>query len=349
MFKSNGCTDLGNPIPCIVKGASRVSVVEVGFDNDPNIRTKSLYANGRMQVQVIVLMTVADDNGEPVEMPPEVLASVKLVHYNGGENLKNGWGAVDTENEYLHDLPGTASLARASAHHSSTVANAVPRSFAKKIVFWVSASAVGSTRIAAQVKIGGTVFTTNGTLPGRHDKSVTLTALLPNAYSGVNFHFDMVHGGKPWDGVRIHKYYVGLYPIRDGGVQTKLLNWSSANNAAGASVEFFQVFNQDKYKNLPHAVGFMVDKSIKEFSWASLANGGRYKTAVNERDGMLTIVQMTVNYAGRDSNKQAVFPFSAFDAYGTEHRLRIRTDLGRDNVTPDKEREYFVNFILERN
>lgn len=349
MFNSNGCADIGSPFPCIVSDASRISAVEVGFDNDPNIRIKSLYANGRMQVQVIVLMTVANDDGEPVEMPPEVLASVKLVHYNGGENLKGGWRAVDTENEYLHDLPGNALLAKTSSHHSSTATTAVPRSFAKKIVFWVSASAVGSTRIAAQVKIGETVFTTNGTSPGRHDKSVTLTALLPNAYSRENFHFDLVRGGKPWDGVRIHKYYVGLYPIRDGGIQTKLLNWSSTNNAAGASVEFFQVFDQDKYKNLPRAVGFMVDKSINEFSWTSLANGGRYKTTVNERDGMLTVVQMTVNYAGRDSYKQEVFPFSVFDAYGTEHRLRIRTDLGRDNVTPDTEHEYFVNFIMERN
>jgi hypothetical protein len=282
-------------------------------------------------------------------MPPEVLASVKLVHYNGGGDLEGGWRAVDTENEYLHDLPGNALLAKTSADHDAEAANAAPRSFEKKIVFWVSASAVGSTRIAAQVNIGATVFTTNGTLPGRHDKSVTLNALLPNAYSRDNFHFDLVRGGKPWDGVRTHKYYVGLYPIRDGGVQTKLLNWSSADNAAGASVEFFQVFDLDKYENLPHAVGFMVDKSISEFSWTSSANGGRYKVAVNERDGMLTIVQQTVNYAGRDSNKQEVFPFSVVDAYGTEHRLRIRTDLGRDNATPDPEHEYFVNFVLERN
>ena len=144
------------------KGEIRVTRLEVRFEV-PGVESKRIFANGRMQVRVWVIVVAVDEDGTPVPLRyfPELI-STRLIRYQDGRPLAQeaytgqplpGWNASFMENRYAHEMPGATHSAGGSGGTAG-----VP------VEFWVSSSDVGQLQIAAQVTVQGKVYRSNNTV-----------------------------------------------------------------------------------------------------------------------------------------------------------------------------------------
>lgn len=191
--------------PAPAEATLTIGNLEVKFDASSSERQKALYANGRMQVKVLVLISGLDESANKVALPASVLSSVRLIHYNGGEPLSDGWSSTTEKNEYAHELPGRFSRMAMSQDEQEDKRHHV-------LSFWVSTQHVASTQIAAEVTIDGKVFRSNKADDTYIDSSVTLTGIAPLTYAFNNFIVEPHRVADPC----IFVHHIGLFPIADG-------------------------------------------------------------------------------------------------------------------------------------
>lgn len=315
--------------------AVAVSRLQLRLDAPLAEQAVDLYANGRMQVRVEVLLSGIDSAGQYVALTRADLKTVQLVRGDNGQPLGDGWQVSEVENEYSHDLSGRPFSA------SDELAAEID-SRAQRLVFWVSSTVAESLTITAKVVVDGQVFSSNTT---RHLASVALNAVVPEIYGLADFKFERVKGPYHHQ-IRIHKYYLGLFPASSGGAQVKLQGWKSLNNSTGRTVDFLQLGKEEYGMTIGQVAGFLVSVGISTYRMYCYANGGTYATSVNERVGQLTLPQLTAHGISTDIDKQMPFNFSAIDEYGTEHKLLIRTSPKDDIKSPEADGEYYLKFIL---
>ncbi|GLA67390.1 hypothetical protein AtubIFM54640_010708 [Aspergillus tubingensis] len=125
-----------------------------------NQKTDTLYANGRMQVPVIVsVKAVNGTTGQNYELTDAELEKIKLFYST-------------TENEFAHTLGNARDPVTPIADGT------------KSIIFWVSSTKVENKNIAAFItQPNGTSVTTTG---GTFNSFVTLNGLQPVAYNTKN-------------------------------------------------------------------------------------------------------------------------------------------------------------------
>ncbi|PYI02602.1 hypothetical protein BO78DRAFT_390102 [Aspergillus sclerotiicarbonarius CBS 121057] len=138
-----------------------------------------LYANGQMQVPVIVsIRAIIGDTGASYHLTQSELQSIKLIDYYSRKELTGTWFYSTTENVFSHTLPGSRAPVEPIADGTQS------------IYFWVSSTKMESTNIAAQISQPGkdqpTIITTTG---GSFDSKVTLTAIQPVTYTTSNVTF----------------------------------------------------------------------------------------------------------------------------------------------------------------
>lgn len=173
----------------------KIGRLEVKFDAAASTRSRSLYANGRMQVKVLVIISGLDEQANEVALPDEILNTVKLIHYNGSQPLANderplvhvgqilsrSWASSKQENNFVHEIPGA--FARMTVEPTDTEV-----SLPHVLTFWVSTTRADSTQIAAEVTMDGEVIRSNRTGNfGDRDSSVTLIGKLPVTYPMSDF------------------------------------------------------------------------------------------------------------------------------------------------------------------
>lgn len=316
-----------------------LTLFKVKFDTAETTRSKELYGNGRMQVKVQVVVAGADINGNAVHVPPEVMNSIELIHYDGGSRLQGGWVSSTEQGSYTLEMRNAGHAVAAPDADEDDSIHPQVRSF------WVSSKGAGETRIAARLSWNDTTVRTNGTtLSSVHDSSVSLTAKQPVAYSIESFRWQQTRRGDEAPGNRIVNYYLGLYP--QGGQQIKLVDWVSQGVRGDRT---FAKGNKIRAWNTNYLQGiFVVPEEITHDVYlpygshplsdvlSSLSDGilklsshiEKYSVRVNDRDGELTVVQALSEYSKVEVAHKIAPPFHfvAIDQYGTEHKLAIRTD-----------------------
>ncbi|CAI8927716.1 Big-1 domain-containing protein [Pseudomonas sp. IT-347P] len=309
-----------------------LTLFKVKFDAAESTQSKELFGNGRMQIKVQVLVAGADANGNAVHVPTEVMDSIKLVHYQTGQSLADGWQASNEQGRFTLESHYTANTVLDSDDDDSV--------HPQVRTFWVSSAGAGETQVAARLTFNQQVIRSNGTtLSSVHDSSVTLIAKAPVAYSIDSFRWQQVRRGNEEPGNRIWNYYLGLYP--PGGQQIRLVDWAfegeRGNHTFAWGNKLYEwktnylngtlVLPEPRYFNLvlPYA-GDPIAFTL--FSDAIATQTKSYKVAVNDRDGELTVVQALSEYStvNPKSRHGDVFHFRAIDQYGTEHKLAIHTD-----------------------
>ncbi|MFY0729190.1 hypothetical protein [Pseudomonas sp. NFX15] len=207
------------------QGEIRVSRLEMRFEV-PGIESKRIFANGRMQVRVWVIVVAVDEDGTPVPLQyfPELI-STRLVRYQDGRPLAQepyagqplpGWNASFMENRYAHEMPGATNSAGGSAGSAG-----VP------VEFWVSSSDVGQLQIAAEVTVQGKVYRSNNTINpdgAKLNNSAVISAERCPGYSPELFSWKSQEVFGAWGGARLFRYDLGLY---SGGQQVKLIDWET--------------------------------------------------------------------------------------------------------------------------
>jgi hypothetical protein len=311
--------------------AESIGSFAVKFDAGASSRSKVLYANGRMQVKVQVVVAGLDRDGNIVAVSDEVMESIRLIHYDSGKTLRNGWRASTEQ--------GRFTLAVA---HSATVmeddGDEDPSSQRRVRTFWVSSENVEAIQIGASIKFDNTVIRSNGTtLLSRHDSSISIEAILPVTYAIEQFRWENVWYDGGFKSQRIYKYYLGLYPHAQ---QVKLVDWiaegadESVVFAFGNEVDGWNAAFQAGVLIHPDRHTFNLSLPFVEASGVSpesirfIHHEKDYAVKVNDRIGELTVVQALSPSARNQPpvDRSEVFRFTVLDQFGTKHELAIRTN-----------------------
>ncbi|WP_171014139.1 hypothetical protein [Chitinivorax sp. B] len=325
-----------------------IATFEVKFDAGSSVPSKRIYANGRMQTRVLVMIRGKDGQGNEVPLDATTLSKIKLIRYNGGDDLQGGWSASKTENSYEHEFPSLvfsdndlqefgakqADFDIETVHEQLEVerggvnpaGHATAQIEPQRVDFWVTTSSTGTLQIAAAVTLpGGAVVKTNNTgTPGMtFNSSVTVEGKTPESYSIEAFKFDEVlKQGNTDTEYRTYNYYIGLFPA---GRQLKLVKWFHANGGTGDGQYWFYGSGKVDHWHTIALNGWL--NQTGRSKWEVTTSSGRYLSVpINDRSGQITVTQF-INRKNwyLTSVKTGNFDFSVHDLYGTEHRLRIRT------------------------
>lgn len=313
--------------------AESIGSLVVKFDAGGFSRNKVLYANGRMQVKVQVVVSGLDRDGDVVAVSDEVMESIRLIHYDSGRTLRNGWQASTEQGRFT--LAVTQSTTVAEDEDDGDEDSSGQR---RVRTFWVSSENAETIQIGASIKFDNTIIRSNGTtLSCRHDSSISIEAILPVTYAVEQFRWADVWYDGGFRNQRIYKYYLGLYPNLQ---QIKLVDWIAEDSVKNVVFAFGNKINA---WNAAFQAGIMVrpDRQSLDVSLPFTDTSGStpdsikaiyhekdYEVRVNDRVGELTVVQL-LSPAARDQppvNRSEVFRFTALDQFGTEHKLAIRTD-----------------------
>jgi hypothetical protein len=311
--------------------AESIGSIAVKFDAGASSRNKVLYANGRMQVKVQVVVTGLDRNGDVVAVSDEVMESIRLIHYDSGKTLRNGWRASTEQGRFT----------LAVAHSTTVVEDDGDEDLSgqrRVRAFWVSSENVETVQIGASIKFDNTVIRSNGTtLSSRHDSSISLEAILPVTYAIEQFRWENVWYEGGFKNQRIYKYYLGLYP---NAQQVKLVEWIAEGSddsvvfAFGNKVDGWKAAFQAGVLIHPDLHTFNLSLPFIEASGVVpeairyIYHEKDYKVEVNDRIGELTVVQ-ALSPGVRNQppvDRSEIFRFTALDQFGTKHELAIRTN-----------------------
>jgi hypothetical protein len=311
--------------------ADSIGSFTVKFDADASSRSKVLYANGRMQVKVQVVVTGLDRDGNVVAVSDEVMESIRLIHYDSGKTLRNGWRASTEQGRFTLAVAHTATVTEDDGNED-------PSGPRRVRTFWVSSENVETIQIGASIKFDNTVIRSNGTtLSSRHDSSISLEAVLPVTYAIEQFRWENVWYDGGFKNQRIYKYYLGLYPHAQ---QVKLVDWIAGDSddnvvfAFGNDVDGWNAAFQAGILIRPDrhtfnmSLPFVEASGVTPESISFIYHEKDYEVKVNDRIGELTVVQ-ALSPAARNQprvDRSEVFRFTVLDQYGTEHALAIRTD-----------------------
>ncbi|GFN11305.1 hypothetical protein AtubIFM55763_008237 [Aspergillus tubingensis] len=112
----------------------------------PNATSDALYANGNMQVPVIVVISVVDpDTNNAYELNESELEAIELIDYDDPPTeISGSWSYSITENEFEHGLPSTQKTVQPDLF----LAAGGPQ----KKRYWVTTTKVEDKRIGANIK-----------------------------------------------------------------------------------------------------------------------------------------------------------------------------------------------------
>ncbi|TKJ85041.1 hypothetical protein PkoCFBP13504_10905 [Pseudomonas koreensis] len=311
--------------------AESIGSIAVKFDAGASSRNKVLYANGRMQVKVQVVVTGLDRDGNVVAVSDEVMESIRLIHYDSGKTLRNGWRASTEQGRFTLAVAHTATVMEDDGNEDCSGPRRVR-------AFWVSSENVETIQIGASIKFDNTVIRSNGTtLSSRHDSSISLEAVLPVTYAIEQFRWENVWYDGGFKNQRIYKYYLGLYPHAQ---QVKLVDWITEDPAKDVVFAFGNKINawngafqagillRPDVDSLNVSLPFVETSGSTPDSIRFAYHEKDYEVRVNDRVGELTVVHL-LSPAARDQlpvDRSEVFRFTVLDQFGTEHALAIRTD-----------------------
>ncbi|MFJ2488769.1 hypothetical protein [Pseudomonas sp. NPDC087639] len=321
-----------------------VSRIEVKLDSARSGQHKVLYANGRMQVRVLVLLHGVDNSGDGASLYGHpALQSLRLIAYNGARPLEGDWGVSVHENRYAHEMSGGAprvtEISRVKDNRISDDADPV-----QVFEFWVSASRPGVMEVAAEIIMAEEVLRSNGV---GFDSSVTLEAIPPREYPLSSFSlskYDEKQQRATYDWVQ--HYHIGLHAE---GRQIHLLDWYSSEVKLDPydsenSVQVYVSGNipgtRDGRRNF---YGYMAPIYGLKTTFRSPL--GYITVPINKVPGQLTLVQyISADLQVAPANESA-FEFAVIDEFGSEHRLCIDGDKEQRTFILDESRRSMKKLI----
>jgi hypothetical protein len=305
-----------------------VQRLEVKFDSSAAVRHKTLYANGRMQVRVLVLVSGVDSQGNQVSLHGHpALQTLRLIGYNTAAPLAGDWEASRQENRYAHDMAGGVArvtpLIPAADNRLSDPSESV-----QVFEYWVCASRTGSIQIAAEITLDGTRYRSNG--QDGHDSSITLEAISPKQYPIANF---MLTRPRTLDRAPLFERLEQLSLVLQAeGRLIHLLDWASdmvAHDAEYAS-EFFHSGDATKVSaGLRSYVGYIGPVYGSQVT-ARTANGFR---TLAQDPGTISILGYITAELPNKPVRQEPLNLKVYDEYGTEHRVRISPNVANRSFT----------------
>ncbi|QMW32390.1 hypothetical protein F9C07_2284604 [Aspergillus flavus] len=316
--------------------------------NTSNGITDALYANGQMQVPVIVGIKAVDQNYSPYTLTEAELKRITLVdYYNTATEIKGNWYYSTEENEFAHSLPT-----------SRDPGQPIRQEGPQYITFWVSTTKVENKNIAARITqtTDNKVITTNSS---SFNSRVTLTSREPIRYTtdDVNLVRENTSSGK-WPVSTNHNgalvntvlynytqnnYYVTskLYPFIKGEIYNYDATGKSNNVISSPYLKNAYAYLIDRNDVKIFFIWPMTSESTEEPGVSRMVGSASPWTLVyakayvkvNQRANALCLTRMhyscNTNYWIRDWTMNAWFRL--YDRYGNKAEFYPKTD-DRDTI-----------------
>lgn len=292
------------------------------------IRHKALYANGRMQVRVLVLVSGENSNAEEVSLYGHpALETLKLIGYDTSAPLGGSWIVGTQENRYAHDMSGGASrvfpLVPAPDNRISG-----PSERVQIFEFWVTSNRPGSIQIAAEITLQGVTYRSDGR--NGYDSSVTLEAIAPKQYPIANF---MIKKTRVLDLPSLfERTELHSLSLHAEGRQINLLDWTSFDTRYDEefATEFFSSGNA---LNVSHGMRSYVGFIGPIYGVQVTARTSKGFRSLAQDPGVISILShLTQDYPNKPG-RTAQLSLQVFDEYGTEHRVRVNPDIATRSYT----------------
>jgi hypothetical protein len=314
-----------------------ISRIEVKLDATRSGQHKVLYANGRMQVRVLVLLHGIDNNGDGASLHGHpALQSLRLIAYNGARPLEGDWSVSIQENRYAHEMSGGAprvtELPRVTHNRISDNSDPV-----QIFQFWVSATRPGIMEVAAEIVMNDVVLRSNGI---GFDSSITLEALAPKKYPLRNFslrQYDDKQQKGQYDWVQ--SYHIGL---NAEDRQVHLLDWYSSEvkldpyDSEDAARVYVSGNIPDTSDGRRNFYGYTAPIYGRLTTFRSPL--GYMSVPINNVPGQLTLVKYTSADLQVARENESAFEFAVVDEFGSEHRLCIDGDKEQRTFILDESR-----------
>ena len=137
--------------------------------------TDRLFANGNMQVPVIVTIRAMTSTGDPHLLSNNQLRRIDLIDYYSGESLTGPWSSSWDSNEFAHTLTGT----------NDPVVEQPTSDIPQSVRLYVTSTRIENRVIAARLtRVDSPAVWSTNSRP--FDSSVTLTAIQPVVYTTSN-------------------------------------------------------------------------------------------------------------------------------------------------------------------
>ena len=286
------------------------------------VRHKTLYANGRMQVRVLVLVAGENSQAEEVSLHGHpALETLKLISYDTSAPLSGDWHVDLQENRYAHDMAGGAPRVTPLVPAASNRMSA-PEDSVQVFEFWVTCSRPGALQIAAELTLDGKKYRSNGR--NGYDSSVTLEAIAPKRYPRTSFSLKKNRvRATPSLFEKLEQYSLALYAE---GRQINLLDWSSlqVKYDADYAVEFFSSGNAINVSVGPRSyTGY-----IAPIYGAQVVTRTPTGLRTMEQDpGIISILSHVTEEHPRKPENKETLELLVLDEYGTAHSVRINPDI----------------------
>lgn len=286
-----------------------------------------LYANGRQQVGLLVKIQVIDDNGTPVKLTDEEVASVKLIEHGNSRAVtyewfatpllpRNAWHWSRHYNTDYKFFPGSN-----PTPNSNTPGGAGQHEML--LYFYLRTTSLRPIRLALQVtRKDGEVFQSNN--PDIENGSITLSPVEPRQYQPGDYSFNRtVIQGDPdsttqFDG---HDYYpLELY---ENGVRVEF-------NPFTFNVTPRNIFRFDIAPKTRGSYTSVVRPGNHYFLWDRTFNFTGSPTVLDARyvkPGGIVVMVVRRNRAvvpHQLPSRDTPMVITVMDVYGNEHTLRIK-------------------------
>ncbi|MDC9592697.1 hypothetical protein [Xenorhabdus sp. IM139775] len=116
-----------------------------------------VFANGNMQVEVVVNIRASGADNKTVVLSDEQLNSIQLIDYDSGHKLSGEWSYSSVENNYAHTFP-VIGLSQSTL--DSSYKEQLDDTFLQRKFYWVTTTKIETIQIGAQISLDQTSYKT---------------------------------------------------------------------------------------------------------------------------------------------------------------------------------------------
>ncbi|PHM68886.1 hypothetical protein [Xenorhabdus sp. KJ12.1] len=162
-----------------------ISLTEFSIELLSGHQSDVIYANGNMQVGVLINIQAMDENLHIIQLSDDQLDKIELINYVTGNTLDLEWSYSSTKNDYDNTFPHPTpeNTQKSPSQYKKTTVNKLDNnSEYQRKIYWVTTTKYEAIMIAAQVLLDEKIFSTN---QGSQDSCACVTG-----YPRIIYHSD---------------------------------------------------------------------------------------------------------------------------------------------------------------
>jgi hypothetical protein len=278
-----------------------------------------VYANGRQQIPVEIIIEARDEDGVVVDIPTDYASlKLRLCEYNDTESYPHRIGEAHFEDEdYVYDWQAQRS-SDAPENGGATSGDATLPNSVQVVRRWLYTDVVHSRKLAVRcTSPDGVVFATNTPNPpdGKFDSYIIVEGRAPQAI--------------PWDKVSLTKinalndiaYDVDLYYVYFTDPNIRIVGTNHNPDFGGADYKHYGWRQGDSYRE---QVCFGRSGGARMVTWQSHPEIRSCQFMVNDRPGQATLARVLLHlgYFVQKYRRYGVY-LGLIDQFGNESRVGI--------------------------